>query len=324
MAIVDTAAQDGLVGEMALQRLKEQLSQRGLQIAHTNKSARAHGVGVQAQVVGIAAVPLGIAGTTGILEVTVVKGDVPLLLPIKLFRDSKAVVDLEQSCLHFKGIGQTVELHTMPSGHVAIDVLQFGPEGFVFLQKPSVVHFVKATFAWHLAQTTLVPCWLRGIGAFLAATSTDFNTAVSNVIRAIGRGHPHSRAPRSYEDQDGPSDRAKPLSSQARAPGGVSQSVPGHSRWKIAKELYSANDIGTKEDTGTERRRASSATDRYEEEIKQKLTNELRAEYAAAMQQFTSQHTQEQQQMVAVQHQEMTAMRKLRARRTHRMPLPWK
>lgn len=96
------------------------------------KHAKAHGVGGQAQVVGIAAVPLGIAGTTGILEVTIVKGDVPLLLPIKLLRDLKAVVDLEQSRLHFKTLGQSVDLHTMPSGHVAIDVLQFGPDGFVF------------------------------------------------------------------------------------------------------------------------------------------------------------------------------------------------
>ena len=81
MAVVDTAAQDGLIGDVALNRLKEELKQFGLKIAWMpHKKARAHGVGGAAKVVGSAAIPLGIQGTSGILEVTVVEGDVPLLL----------------------------------------------------------------------------------------------------------------------------------------------------------------------------------------------------------------------------------------------------
>lgn len=47
VAIVDTAAQDGLIGVEALERLTRQLAVRGLREAWANKKARAHGVGGQ-------------------------------------------------------------------------------------------------------------------------------------------------------------------------------------------------------------------------------------------------------------------------------------
>ena len=72
LAVVDTAAQDGLIGAQALSRLKERLGDHGLKVKWTTKQARAHGVGGQARVLGIIAIPLGIAGTTGILEATVI------------------------------------------------------------------------------------------------------------------------------------------------------------------------------------------------------------------------------------------------------------
>ena len=91
-AVVDTAAQDGLIGNAALERLKGSLADHGLRVAWTSKQAKAHGIGGQAKVLGIVALPLGIAGSTGILEVTVVEGEVPQLLPIKLLRQLKAVI----------------------------------------------------------------------------------------------------------------------------------------------------------------------------------------------------------------------------------------
>eukprot|EP00435_Cladocopium_sp_Y103_P064383 s1441_g26.t1 len=325
MAIVDTAAQDGLVGEMALQRLKGQLEQRGLQIVHTNKKAKAHGVGGQAQVVGIAAVPLGIAGTTGILEVTVVKGDVPLLLPIKLLKDLKAVIDLEESSLHFKALGHSVELHTMPSGHVAIDVLQFGPDGFVFpqdavgaayrecdfrlvsgsedgcvmlTQSPSSVLSVATQ---HVGRSVALPAcfqspgrrcghggsrrgshsspqessgpledhdgqsgqhptagWTRGIGALLAATSTDFSTVVSNVIRAVSSGHRHRRAPAAYEVQGSACEGSSGVPSCCNSVGDILQPVLGMDHLLgLSLPLEGGQRVGAdgkEEDTGSQGR----------------------------------------------------------------------
>eukprot|EP00435_Cladocopium_sp_Y103_P022720 s4252_g5.t1 len=130
LGVVDTAAQDGLIGSKALERLKEQLANCGLQVKWTGKQAKAHGVGGQAKVLGIIAIPLGIAGSSGILEATVVEGEIPLLLPIKMLRQLRAVIDLEQSCLSFVGMRKSVPLTVLPSGHIAIEIFQFEEGGF--------------------------------------------------------------------------------------------------------------------------------------------------------------------------------------------------
>ena len=132
LAVVDTAAQDGLIGSVALERLKGRLAELGLQVVQTQKQARAHGVGGAAKVLGIVAVPLGIAQTSGVLEVTVVEGEIPLLLPIKMLQQLHALIDLPRSCLHFDKLQKTVPLCKLPSGHIAIDILDFGEEGFVY------------------------------------------------------------------------------------------------------------------------------------------------------------------------------------------------
>ena len=130
-AVVDTAAQDGLVGRAALNRLKQQLDVRGLRVVWTEKKARAHGVGGPAKVIGTAAIPVGLAGSTGILEAAVVESDVPLLLPVKLLKNLRAVIDVDGECMHFQSLNQTVPLDTLPSGHIAVDILDFGPNGYV-------------------------------------------------------------------------------------------------------------------------------------------------------------------------------------------------
>lgn len=145
-AIVDTAAQDGLIGKAALERLKRQLAEHGLQVVMTNKQARAHGVGGPARVIGIVAIPLGIAGSSGVLEATVVDNDVPLLLPIKLLRSLHAVIDVGRSCITFQELGETLDLHNLPSGHVAMDVLSFGEKGFCLPKDALAAGFNESDF----------------------------------------------------------------------------------------------------------------------------------------------------------------------------------
>ena len=132
MAVVDTAAQDGLIGDKALNRLKERLAGHGLKVSWTGKQAKAHGVGGSAKVLGIVAIPLGLAGSSGVLEATVVVGEIPLLLPIKMLRQLQAVVDLEKFVVCFRSLQQSIPLHGLPSGHVAVGILDFGDSGFVF------------------------------------------------------------------------------------------------------------------------------------------------------------------------------------------------
>eukprot|EP00435_Cladocopium_sp_Y103_P046620 s783_g13.t1 len=146
VAVVDTAAQDGLIGAAALQRLKEQLTERGLQVVWTTKQARAQGVGGQAKVLGIVAIPLGIGGSSGVLETTVVEGEVPLLLPIKMLRQLKAVIDLNAEHVHLAVLQKTIPLCFLPSGHVAIDVFDFGEHGFQFPNGLQTQEFNESDF----------------------------------------------------------------------------------------------------------------------------------------------------------------------------------
>lgn len=149
MAVVDIAAQDGLIGSIALSRLKEELRQGGLKVAWIpHKRAQAHGVGGAAKIVGSAPIPLGIHGTSGVLEVTVVEGDIPLLLPVKLLRELQATIDIFKGKLHFECLQVTVDLQTLPRGHIAIDVLSFGERGFVCPAEALKAGLSDSDFRW--------------------------------------------------------------------------------------------------------------------------------------------------------------------------------
>ena len=129
--VVDTAAQDGLIGKAALLRLADNLRVHGLKISwDCTKKAAACGVGGKAKVIGIARAPIGLAGTNGLIELTVVADDVPLLLPIKLLKQLRAVVDLDRNILEIRSHNAEASLTDLPSGHVAVSVTDFAPEGW--------------------------------------------------------------------------------------------------------------------------------------------------------------------------------------------------
>ena len=120
--VVDTAAQFGLIGEGALVRLLFILGARDLQMVWLDKKAQARGVGGETKVVGIALMPLGIAGVCGVLECTVVRDEVPLLLPIKLLRDLEASVDLKSNNLILQKFDVRIPMKVMPFGHATVSV----------------------------------------------------------------------------------------------------------------------------------------------------------------------------------------------------------
>ena len=80
--------------------------------------------------IGIAEVPLGIAGVNGLMELTVIKDDVPLLLPIKLLKQLKAVVNLDDNILELRTYQVKAPLTELPSGHVSVGVTEFAPGGW--------------------------------------------------------------------------------------------------------------------------------------------------------------------------------------------------
>ena len=128
--VVDTAAEGGLVGTLALSRLEAALTQRGLKCKWIPKQSSAKGVGGLARVVGVVWIPIGIAGVNGILECTVVEGEVPLLLPIQLLKQLKVVLNFRDYTFVMSEHQLSIEMHELPSGHVTIEVLQYHPNGF--------------------------------------------------------------------------------------------------------------------------------------------------------------------------------------------------
>ena len=134
LGLVDTAAQEGLIGREALLRLAEELRGHGLRIKWTGKSSRARGIrgiGGTATTVGVCELPIGLGGVSGVLEVTVIAQDAPLLLPISPLRSLGAVIDLNTDEMQLVRAGSHGKLKTLPSGHSAVSVLDWG-ESWVF------------------------------------------------------------------------------------------------------------------------------------------------------------------------------------------------
>ena len=131
LGLVDTAAQEGLIGREALLRLAEELRGHGLRIKWTGKSSQARGIGGTATTVGVCELPIGLGGVSGVLEVTVIAQDAPLLLPISLLRSLGAVIDLNTDEMQLVKAGGHCKLKTLPSGHSAVSVLDWG-ESWVF------------------------------------------------------------------------------------------------------------------------------------------------------------------------------------------------
>ena len=138
VGLVDTAAQGGLIGKPALERLQQCLKAAGLRIQWLDKEAQARGVGGEAKVLGVAKIPVGIAGVNGLVEATVVDGEVPCLLSVSFLKELEAVIDFSQSKLFLNRVRAESPLIHLPSGHVAVDVLKFAegawqvPEGLPF------------------------------------------------------------------------------------------------------------------------------------------------------------------------------------------------
>ncbi len=128
--VVDTAAEGGLIGSFALKRLEDELLKHGLRCCWIPKTSSAKGVGGNAMVCGVVLIPLGIGKINGVLEATVVDGDVPLLLPIKLLKTLQAVVNLPKMQLQLELHGKTIHMREMSSGHCVINITEFSDGPF--------------------------------------------------------------------------------------------------------------------------------------------------------------------------------------------------
>ncbi|CAE7780767.1 unnamed protein product, partial [Symbiodinium microadriaticum] len=100
--LVDSAAEEGVIGSGAFARLKDALKQQGLRPIQVRVPAGAcAGIGGNAQVLGIWDVPIGVCQTNGLLRVTEVQDvdgfETPLLLPVSFQELIGMVIDYDKA-----------------------------------------------------------------------------------------------------------------------------------------------------------------------------------------------------------------------------------
>ena len=130
-ALVDTAAQHGLVGHDTLDD-HDRLLQRshGLRVQWSSESGGSvRGVCGAEETTQIAYVPVGLGGKSGVLRVQVVPGDIPFLLPAYFLTELEAVIDMKHATIMYMALGVKQTMNRLSTGHVSVSIIEFG-DGF--------------------------------------------------------------------------------------------------------------------------------------------------------------------------------------------------
>eukprot|EP00913_Durusdinium_trenchii_P034108 g31923.t1 len=127
-AIVDTAAEEGVIGSKAMSRLRQCLSRFGLTpVPASGASVNCAGIGGSAKIGGIYDIPIGVAKTNGLLRVTEIidegSFETPFLLPISYQELVGAVINVDKNTFSLRN-GHKTSMRRTPSGHRAIPILE--------------------------------------------------------------------------------------------------------------------------------------------------------------------------------------------------------
>ena len=129
-ALVDTAAQDAVIGEGALHVLQQELARHGLQTAAADiplSQLPCAGIGGQASLKALVDVPIAVAGIQGVLRFNVLEDNfmaTPPLLPISFLETIEANIDLVKDEMSTPQGGKA-PMTRLPSGHRTVDIMQF-------------------------------------------------------------------------------------------------------------------------------------------------------------------------------------------------------
>ena len=127
-AIVDTAAQDGVIGSTACKQLRAKLREFGIRpIKVPGKVPECVGVGGSAKALGVFDIPIGVANVSGVLRTTVLQdgeSTIPFLRPVTFHEVTSARIDFDRNTLSLKH-GSTTPMRHLESGHRAVRVLDF-------------------------------------------------------------------------------------------------------------------------------------------------------------------------------------------------------
>ena len=135
-ALVDTAAEEAVIGNRAMDRLQDALKKKGLQPVWQDSSQPkpgAGGIGGAATVVGVVNVPIGVAGVNGVLKFTVLQDtdafQTPGLLPIDYLESVGALIDIKNDLLKLEN-GEQCTMRRLGTRHRAVSILNFSSDGW--------------------------------------------------------------------------------------------------------------------------------------------------------------------------------------------------
>ena len=141
--LVDSAAEDAVIGSGAFQRLKALLAQQGLQpqAVRSSSTGACAGIGGNARVANVWDIPVGVVKTNGLLRVTEVEDtdgfETPFLIPVSFQELVGMVIDYDAAEVRTRQ-GKATSMHRLPSGHRSVSVVEF--DGKWTLPKELMVH----------------------------------------------------------------------------------------------------------------------------------------------------------------------------------------
>ena len=201
-ALLDTAAQHGLIGEETLHK-HDQILQREFQlrVQVTNEDGGVvRGVCGAEQITKIAYIPIGLGSKAGVLKVQVVPGNVPCLLPAYLLTKLGAVIDMCSLLCVYTEANTFQYMKRRLSGHVEVNICEFGkrwcvPETYTFLKSevwdqgplPTPLSDLRVTVVNGSGQTLLSPCLRRWRRFALRLWFSFYNQASSMLEQVLSQ-----------------------------------------------------------------------------------------------------------------------------------------
>ena len=123
---MDIGATQDLIGQVALTALESVLRHVGLQVVEVDFNPTVPmGIGGMAEALKTILVPISPGGVPGVVEMTVLKNDIPPLLSVGLLDFLKAKIDLEKNTIHLKQIDVKLTMGRLTSGHRTIPLVQW-------------------------------------------------------------------------------------------------------------------------------------------------------------------------------------------------------
>ena len=125
-AVVDTAAEEAVIGSSAMQRLTQALARHGLRVWSNGDLFWDWWLSQNTWHLGH---PLGVCRSNGLIRATEIEDsgsfETPFLLPVSYQELVGAVIDLDRSTFKLRN-GRKTMMKRTPSGHRTISILEFG------------------------------------------------------------------------------------------------------------------------------------------------------------------------------------------------------